>query len=113
MQTHGITEMLLLCAEKLDTHHMVSHYQHENAYHNSQVAWIKHTSQITGAVALENIYQASVHRFVNTEVNCSGLEPKITDCIQNLDEAYSCLSLGIASVSCHSMSYNSNYFSSP
>ena len=24
MPTHGTTEMLLLCAEKLDTHHLVS-----------------------------------------------------------------------------------------
>ena len=50
----------------------------------------------------ERLYPSSNHRFVNTEINCTGLEPNITDCIQNLDEAYSCLSFGIASVSCHS-----------
>ena len=55
----------------------------------------------TGAVALKNIYLSSNHRFVNTEVNCSGLESNIADCIQNLDIAYSCLSFEIASVSCH------------
>ena len=64
----------------------------------------------TGAVALENVYPSSNHRFINTEVNCSGLELKITNCIQNLDEAYSCLSFGIASVSCHSMFCNCKYF---
>ena len=57
-----------------------------------------------GAAALENVYPNSNYRFVNTEVNCSGLEPNITDCIQNLDEGYSCLSYGIASISCHSKS---------
>ena len=55
----------------------------------------------TGAVALENIHPSTNHHFVNTEVNCTGLEANITDCIQDLDEAYSCLSFGIASVSCY------------
>ena len=87
------------------------HGKHEIAtFHTIQVALIYHTSQFTGAVALENIYPSSTHRLLNTEINCSGLESKITNCIQNLDEAYSCLSFGIASVSCYSMSCNSDYF---
>lgn len=55
----------------------------------------------TGAVALESTNPSSSHRFVNAELKCSGLESKITSCIQNLDEAYSCLSFGIASISCY------------
>ena len=87
------------------------HGKHEIATsHTIQVALIYHTSQFTGAVALENIYPSSTHRLLNAKINCSGLESKITNCIQNLDEAYSCLSFGIASVSCYSMSCNSDYF---
>ena len=56
----------------------------------------------SGAVALENIHPFSKHRFINAEVSCTGLESNITNCIQDLDEAYSCLSFGIASVTCHS-----------
>ena len=55
----------------------------------------------TGAVALKNIHPSTNHHFVNTEVNCTGLEANITDCIQDLDEAYSCLLFGIASISCY------------
>ena len=55
----------------------------------------------TGAVALKSTYQAPSHRFINAELKCSGLESNITNCIQNMDEAYSCLSFGIASISCY------------
>ena len=61
----------------------------------------------TGAVALESTYPSSSHRFVNAELNCSGLESKITSCIQNMDDAYSCLSFGIASISCYGKFANS------
>ena len=54
-----------------------------------------------GAVALENLFPYTNHRFVNSEFRCSGLESNITDCTQNIDEASSCLSLGVASVTCY------------
>ena len=50
---------------------------------------------------MESIHPSLNHRFVNAEFNCSGLESNITDCIQNLDETYSCQSFGITSISCH------------
>ena len=59
-----------------------------------------HSFILTGAVAQEDIYQPTSHRFVNTGLNCSGMENKLTNCTQNLDEAYSCQSFGTAWVSC-------------
>jgi len=60
-----------------------------------------HPLFFVGAVALENLYPATHHHFVNTEFQCSGLESNITNCTQNTDEAASCPSFGIASVTCH------------
>jgi len=79
----------------------------------SNISCLKHSTYTilfcTGAVALKNWYQSSTRHFVNTELQCSGLESNITTCAEDLDEAYSCLSFGIASVSCHCEFYSNFY----
>ena len=59
----------------------------------------------TGAVTLRKYRSFTMATyFVNAELQCTGLESRITDCIQgSFVKAYSCLSFGIASVSCHGM----------
>ena len=58
---------------------------------------------VTGAVSQENMYPILYpnHRFVKTELQCSGMESNITNCTQNLNETFSCLPSGVASVSCY------------
>ena len=75
---------------------------------SSQVYMASDSIHLTGAVAHKSTYQATFHRFVNAELNCSGLESNITKCMQNTDEAFSCLSFGIASISCYGK-FTSNF----
>ena len=72
---------------------------------------IIYVSFSTGAVTLRKYRSFTMATyFVNAELQCTGLESRITDCIQGLFvNAYSCLSFGIASVSCYGM-FASTFF---